>query len=109
MDDAVHIKVQVVELLPIGIRSSGVDWNFLAVDLSSLLFDDRAYDFGLNALALQVGIVRMEQTYIFLAKPAKQGYRLTGSVVFRQGQMKVWRTWDTHDGMRWVLSRIGRL
>jgi hypothetical protein len=51
MDDAVHIEVQVVELFAIRIRSSGVDRDFLAIDLSSLLFDNRAYDFGLVALA----------------------------------------------------------
>jgi hypothetical protein len=51
MDDAVHIEVQVVKFLAIGIRSSSIDWNLLAIDFSSLFFDDRAYDFGLNALA----------------------------------------------------------
>jgi hypothetical protein len=50
MDDAVHIEVQVVELFAIGIRSSSIDWDFLAIDLSRLLFDDRTYDFGLRVL-----------------------------------------------------------
>jgi hypothetical protein len=51
MDDAIHIEVQIIKFLAIGIRSSGVDWNLLAIDLTSLLFDDRAYDFGLDSLA----------------------------------------------------------
>lgn len=71
MYDAVHIEVKVVKFFSIGVCSSGVDWYFLAIDLSNLFFDDRAYDFGLCGLALRVVMVRMERTYIFLAKPAK--------------------------------------
>jgi hypothetical protein len=72
MDDAVHIEVQVVELFAIRIRSSSIDWNFLAINLPRLLFDDRTYDFGLNVLALQMLEVKIVSTYIFLAQPAKQ-------------------------------------
>ena len=48
MDDAVHIEVQVIKFLAIGIWPSGIDWDLLAIDLSGLLFNDRADDFGLE-------------------------------------------------------------
>ena len=51
MDDAVHVEVQIVELFSIWIRSSGINWDLVAIDLSGLFFDNIAYDFGLNGLA----------------------------------------------------------
>ena len=43
MDNPVHVEIQVIKLLIVGIRSSCVDWNNLSVNLSGMLFNNRSW------------------------------------------------------------------
>jgi hypothetical protein len=40
VDDAIHVKVQIVILYPIWIRLSCIDWNLHALDDTLLFFND---------------------------------------------------------------------
>ena len=58
MDNPIHVEIQIVELLAIGIRSSSIYRKGHTIDLAGMFFDDGGDDFG-----------------IFLAEPAEQGCR----------------------------------
>lgn len=63
MDYAIHVKisspflaistsnsqdsnVQIVKLLPVGVRTNGADWYLLSIDFSRLFFDNLRDDLG---------------------------------------------------------------
>ena len=46
MDDIVHVEIEVVKLVAIGVWLGNVNGNFFAMDDIGLFFDDFGYDFG---------------------------------------------------------------
>ena len=65
MDDTIHVQVQVVRLLAIGVGFGRIDGNHFAIDFIWLLLDDRRDDF-----------------WVFVGEPTEQS-RNTHDVYFQ--------------------------